>query len=82
MFIFLLPYSGDMIVAVPYKIAGGSGGPTRAFAIPSATYRARVDVGSNRANAAPGSMQSLTPGLVMGMAIVLMVATVNPWLAH
>ena len=54
-----------MIVAVPYKIHGGSGGPVRVFALPSATYAARVDIGgggsggSNRFAFAPACMVAL-----------------------
>ena len=35
---------GYTIIAVPYKIQDGSGGPVRAFALPTATYAARINI--------------------------------------
>ncbi len=45
--VHMLRPKGDLIIAAPYKLYNGSGGPTRAFALPADTYRKRVGATAN-----------------------------------
>ncbi len=50
-----------MIFAMPYKIHNGSGGPTRVFALPTATYMDRIDLrGKSSATQATFSLIALS----------------------